>query len=101
MSDSTSSGGEERGQKTPPLAVPQFGSCVFLSRHRPYLGSASFPEAKIRQGVVQPLPRLLEPASSQADTAPRHPPRYGDLLKWETASMSANVTVFGEERAYR
>ena len=27
--------------------------------------------------------------------------RYGDLLKWETASMSANVTVFGEERAYR
>ena len=32
---------------------------------------------------------------------PRHPPRPGDLLMWETASMSANVTVFGTERAYR
>ena len=25
----------------------------------------------------------------------------GDLLMWETSAMSANVTVFGEERAYR
>ena len=88
-------------KKTPRVAVPQFGSCVFLSRHRPYLGSTSFPEAETRQGVFQPVPRLLKPASSQAGTAPRHQPRYGDLLKWETASMSANVTVFGEERAYR
>eukprot|EP00964_Phaeocystis_antarctica_P096978 scaffold63183_cov62-Phaeocystis_antarctica.AAC.4 len=52
----------QRGQ-TPPLAVPQLGSCV-SSRDTPHL--------ETRPLVAQPLPRVPEPASSEDAQLPFH-----------------------------
>lgn len=80
------------------LAVPEFGSYV-SSRH------VCHSPVEHSQRQTRPLVagHCLTCSSSPPPKSPIYhlsPPRPGDKLMWETSSMSANVTVFGTERAY-
>ena len=65
---------DQRGIENAALGSASVRLLPLLSRHHPSLGRAARPEAETKPLVAQPLPRVLEPASSEAAQLPFHRP---------------------------